>query len=458
MGFSSDNIGVEGADLDAAFGDYIGALSPAMGGYCVREAGLHDYCTGLLLDVSRKSVEPIAAQIAPEHVSAKHQSLLHFVGQSQWCGNRLLAAVCAQVLPKVESREKICAWIIDDTGFVKKGVHSVGVGRQYCGQVGKKENCQIAVSLSVATHDFSLPVAFQLYLPKDWAEDDDRRTKAGVPETIEFLTKPRIALQQLRNAKEQGISPGVVLADPAYGADTQFRTEITKMGLEYAVGVRSDVSIWPSGTSFAVPANYRGQGRPSKILKPVEEAWSGEPATGKKKKAVCPLSVKQFAQGLEPHDWHTITWREGSNTALTSRFARARIMIAHQHHKQKQPRPPEWLLIEWPEGEDAPTKYWLSSLSEQTGLKELVDTVKLRWRIERDYLELKQEVGLNHYEGRSWRGFHHHVSLCIAAYGFLICQQAAISPSGPTKAQIIKQFALSKVPQKPTTTRKRAKA
>lgn len=310
----------------------MGALSPAMGGYRVREVGLYDYCTGLLLDVARKSVEPIAAQIAPERVSAKHQSLLHFVGQSEWCGERLIGAVCAQVLPGMELREKICAWIIDDTGFVKKGVHSVGVGRQYCGQVGKKENCQIAVSLSVANHDFSLPVAFQLYLPKDWAEDG------------------------------------------------------------------------------------------------------------------------------EPHDWHTVTWREGSNSELTSRFACARVTIAHRHQKQKQPRPQEWLLIEWPEGDEAPIKYWLSNLPPQPGLEELVDTVKLRWRIERDYLELKQEVGLNHYEGRSWRGFHHHVALCIAAYGFLICQQAAISPSGPTKAEIIAQFALSKAPQKPAATRKTAKA
>ena len=343
MACMSGKTGVEGSDLNAAFGDYMGALSPAMGGYCVREAGLYDYCTGLLLDVARKSVEPIAAQIAPERVSAKHQSLLHFVGQSEWCGERLIGVVCAQVLPRMELREKICAWIIDDTGFVKKGVHSVGVGRQYCGQVGKKENCQIAVSLSIANHDFSLPVAFQLYLPKDWAEDSNRRNKAGVPETIGFLTKPRIALQQLKNAKEQGISPGVVLADPAYGTDTQFRTEITEMGLEYAVGVRSDVSIWPSGTTFTVPANYRGQGRPTQILKPVED--------------VCPLSVKQFAQGLEPHDWHTVTWREGSNSELTSRFACSRVTIAHRHQKQKQPRPQEWLLIEWPEGEEAPIKY-----------------------------------------------------------------------------------------------------
>jgi len=452
------NAGIEGCDLDAAFGDYISALSPAMGGYRVREAGLHDYCTGLLLDVARKSVEPIAAQIAPERVSAKHQSLLHFVGQSEWCGERLIGAVCAQVLPAMELREKICGWIIDDTGFVKKGEHSVGVGRQYCGQVGKKENCQIAVSLSVANHDFSLPVAFQLYLPKDWAEDDDRRKKAGVPDDVGFLTKPGIALQQLKNAKEQGISPGVVLADPAYGTDTQFRSEITKMGMEYAVGVRSDVSIWPSGTTFTVPANYRGQGRPATILKPVKEARSGEPATGNEKEDVCPLSVKQFAQGLGPQDWQTITWREGSNSELTSRFACSRIRIAHRHQKQKQPRPLEWLLIEWPEGEDAPIKYWLSNLPEQTSLEALVDTVKLRWRIERDYLELKQEVGLNHYEGRGWRGFHHHVSLCIAAYGFLICQQAAISPSGSTKAQIVAQFAVSKTPQKPATTRKTAKA
>lgn len=440
----ADNIEDEGSSLDAAFGDYMGALSAAMGGYRVREKGLYDYCTGLLLDVSRKSVEPIAAQISPERVSAKHQSLLHFVGQSEWCGERLIEAVSAQVLPAMEKHEKVCAWIIDDTGFVKKGVHSVGVGRQYCGQVGKKENCQIAVSLSVANHDFSLPVAFQLYLPKDWAQDDERRKKAGVPDDIGFLTKPQIALQQLKNAKEQGISPGIVLADPAYGTETQFRTQITKMGLEYAVGVRSDVSIWPGGTTFAVPANYRGQGRPSRILKPVED--------------VCPLSVKQFALGLEPHDWQIITWREGSNSELTSRFARARISIAHRHRKQKQLRPEEWLLIEWPEGEDAPIKYWLSSLPEQTGLKELVDTVKLRWRIERDYLELKQEVGLNHYEGRGWRGFHHHVALCIAAYGFLICQQAAFSPSGENKAWIIAQFALSKAPQKPATTRKTAKA
>jgi SRSO17 transposase len=281
--------------------------------------------------------------------------------------------------------------------------------------VGKQDNCQVAVSLSVATWAVSLPIAYRLYLPEEWAKDTERREKAGVPEEIRFQTKPKIALDQIRQAVESDMARGVVLADAAYGNDSQFRTGVSKLDVTYMVGVQSSMSVWKSGTEPLPAKPWKGQGRPPKLLRRDSEHQ--------------PISVKELALGLPSSAWKDVTWRQGTDRALKSRFAAVRVRPAHRDDEKAERAPEEWLVMEWPKGEVEPAKYWLSTLPANTKLKELVKTAKHRWMIERDYEELKQELGLGHYEGRSWRGFHHHATLCIAAYGFLVTERNRFSPS-----------------------------
>ena len=406
-------------ESESRFSAYVEGLVGAIG-HADRAGPLRDYCLGLLVPGERKSVEPMAAVTAPARVAAQHQSLLHFVGNAPWSDERVLARVRELVLPSIEREGPIEAWILDDTGFPKKGRHSVGVTRQYCGQLGKQDNCQVAVTLSVANHAASLPVAYRLYLSEDWAADAERRAKAGVPAAVSFQTKPEIALEQIRAALAAGIPKGVVLMDAGYGADTGLRTEITALGLAYVAGIRPNTSVWPPGTGPLPPKPWSGRGRPARRIR-----RDGEHQ---------PVQVKALALGLPAAAWQTITWREGSADWLSSRYARIRVRPAHRDEKRREPRAEEWLLIEWPEGEAEPTKYWLSTLPADIPFAELVDMTKLRWRIERDYQELKQEVGLGHYEGRGWRGFHHHATLCIAAYGFLVSERRTIPPSRPSAA------------------------
>jgi SRSO17 transposase len=406
--------------IEAEFGDYVQNLIDVIG-HADRAEPLKDYCLALMLPLERKSVEPLAAVTAPARVSAKHQSLLHFVGQAPWSDEALLARVHECVLPQIEQHGPIEAWIIDDTGFPKKGKHSVGVARQYCGQLGKQDNCQVAVSLSIANAAASLPIAYRLYLPETWADDPERRHKARVPEEIVFQTKPQIALNQIRTAKAAGVAPGVVLADAGYGVDGVFRAGLTALGLTYVVGVQPTLSVWRPGETPLPPGPRGTRGRPSsRVGRSADHA---------------PVSAKALALELLPEAWQTVCWREGTNVDLSSRFAAVRLRPASRDYKLTEPRAEEWLLIEWPEGDAAPLKYWLATLAADTPLEHLVSTAKLRWRIERDYQELKQELGLGHYEGRGWRGFHHHASLCIAAYGFLISGREAIPPSAPDKTK-----------------------
>jgi len=401
------------------FKEYVLGLSQVIG-HADRHEPLRAYCTGLILPGERKSVEPMAARMAPARTAARHQSLLHFVGAAPWSDAALLDKVRELVLPALERQGAIEAWIVDDTGFPKKGRHSVGVARQYCGQVGKQDNCQVAVSLSLANRHGSLPVAWRLYLPQEWADDETRRRKAGVPEAVGFATKPQIALEQLRAAHASGLPCGAVLMDPGYGHDGKLRSGITALGLAYVAGILSSSMVWPDGS---VPRH--GDKRPTKGRR-------DEPDL---------IWVKELAQSLPAKAWRQIKWREGSADWLSSRFARVRVRIAQRHVRPDECRP-EWLLIEWPQGEKEPTKYWLSTLPERISFRRLVDLAKLRWRIERDYQELKQEVGLGHYEGRGWRGFHHHASLCIAAYGFLISERETIPPSATRRAPPFAQLDL----------------
>ena len=408
---------------ESRFAAYVEALASALG-HADRKALLKAYCTGLILPGERKSVEPMAARVAPGRVQAAHQSLHHFVANAEWSDEAVLAVVRAQVLPAIEREGPIRAWIVDDTGFPKKGRHSVGVARQYCGQLGKQDNCQIAVSLSVASDHASLPIAYRLYLPEAWANDPARRAKAGVPEDVVFRTKPQIALDQIQAAVAAGVPQGVVLADAGYGSDTAFRTALTEMGLTYVVGIPSSTSLWPPGTEPLPPKTWSGRGRPPTLVRRDPDHK--------------PISAKEVAETLPDGAWHTIAWREGTNAPLSSRFAAVRVRPAHRDYGRSAPRHEEWLLIEWPQGESEPSKYWLSTLPQDTAIADLVDQAKLRWRIERDYRELKQEIGLGHYEGRGWRGFHHHATLCIAAYGFLVSERSRIPPSAPRSRPLLK--------------------
>jgi len=374
-----------------------------------RRAGFVAYSRGLMLPIERKSVEPLAAHIDPWHVSAKHQSLHHMVAKSDWSDDAVLGAVREWVSPALKLEDG-CLWIVDDTGFPKKGRHSVGVARQYCGQLGKQDNCQVAVSLSLASARGSLPIAFRLYLPEEWAVDKARRAKAGVPADIDFATKPQIALEQIRAAKAAGVPAGVVLADSGYGNSIDFRESLNGLGLKYCVGVQPSTTVW---TAERAPL-------PPKIRKP----GRGRPATRlRRARGHEPVSVKKLAFELPRGAWRTLTWRQGSNAPLRSRFAALRVRAAHQDWRRSELREEEWLLIDWPDSESEPVHYWLCTLPANSKLRMLARTAMTRWRIERDYQELKQEFGLSHYEGRGWRGFHHHATLCIAAYGFLLSQR-----------------------------------
>lgn len=391
------------------FDRYMAHLSEGLG-HADRHAGLRGYCTGLMAPLKRKTVEPMAAHVAPAATRSRHQSLHHFVADSAWSDEQMLLRVAQWVVPAMDFSDGGW-WIVDDTGFPKQGRHSVGVARQYCGMLGKQDNCQVAVSVSLACQTGSLPVAWSLYLPKEWAGDVVRREKAGVPQEVQFATKPAIALAQIERLIGQGAPRHCVLADAGYGIETAFRERLSELGLLYVVGVTGQVTVWPPGHMPLPPQEYSGRG-----------AVPNRQRLGDAKHQR-PQSVKELALDLPPSQWQTVDWREGTSFTLRSRFARVRVRAAHRDNERKQLRTEEWLLIEWPEGHREPMKYWLSTLPEQVPLQRMVFEAKMRWRIERDYQDLKQELGLGHYEGRGWRGFHHHASLSIAAYGFLMAQQ-----------------------------------
>jgi SRSO17 transposase len=421
-----------GQNVEARFARYADVMVETLG-HADRATPARWYLQGLMLPGQRKSVEPMAARVHPQDVRSAHQSMHHLVADSEWSDTALLAAVAREVVPVLShAGHAPCYWILDDTGVRKYGKHSVGVARQYCGQLGKTDNCQVAVSLSLATEEGSVPLGYRLYLPKEWAADPKRRERAGVPEAIAFATKGELAWQQIEAALNASIPRGPVLMDAGYGDEAALRDRLTAHGLSYAAGVRSPTAVWwqahqPASTPARVPRKP-GRGRPRTRVQ--------RDATHQ------PISVRNLALALPADSYRRVTWRAGPNAPLSSHFARVRVRAAHADHPRKE----EWLLIEWPLGEAEPTHYFLSTLSADISCKALVATVKLRWRIERDYLELKQEVGLGHYEGRNWRGFHHHASLCIAAYGFLMLERLAAGK---------KNFARLKMPPVPAGFRPR---
>ena len=388
-------------DGDERFSIYLGNVASVLGRASRAEA-MSDYCTGLLTSCKRKSVEPIAAMTSPDRTDAQYQALLHFVNQGPWSDDAVLAKVRELALPEIERHGPIEAWIIDDTSFPKQGKHSVGVHHQYCGQLGKQANCQVAVTLSIANHHASLPVAYRLYLPEAWAEDAERRETVHVPAEIAFKTKPEIALDQIRAACAAGVPRGVVLMDGAFGSNGALRSSVSALALSYVAGIVGTIKVQ------AVSAG----GKPGRRM-----------------------SVKELALALPKGAWRTLTWREGSAERLSSRFARVRVRTSPI--RRAKDREEETLLIEWPEGETEPSRYWLATLPESTSFRRLVDIAKMRWLIERDYQELKQEIGLGHYEGRGWVGFHHHATMCIAAYGFLVSERAAFPPCEADRARYV---------------------
>lgn len=395
---------------------YLERLGEAVG-HEDRRGPLRAYLTGLLLPGARKSVEPMAALVDPRHTSARHQSMHHFVACAPWEAEALIAIARDHVLGAMERHAPVGAWILDDTAIPKKGDHSVGVARQYCGIRGKTDNCQAAVSLSLANATMSVPCAYRLYLPREWAKDAARRAVAEVPEEVEFQEKWRIALSQIERALAEGLPRAPVLADAGYGDTTEFREAITALGLSYAMGVKGATTVWPPGMEPLAPKRRGRRGPP--------------PTRLRRRRGHRPKAIEKLIGALPEKAWRWVTWREGTKGAMRSRFVALRVRPAHLDNQRTTPYAPEWLLAEWPENAEGPTKFWLSTAPESAQLEDLVRLVKLRWRIERDYEEMKDELGLDHYEGRNWLGFHHHAALCIAAYAFLATERARLSPPQP---------------------------
>lgn len=397
----------------ARFEAYVGRLAEVLG-HADRRAPLEAYLTGLLLPGERKSVEPMAAKLDPRHVSRLHQAMHHFVAKAPWEDREVLTVARDWALAQLERHAPVGAWAVDDTAMPKKGTHSVGVARQYCGVLGKQDNCQVAVSVSLVNETMSVPAAWRLYLPEAWAKDRERRVGAGIPEDVGFLEKWRIALEEIDRLLAEDLPPAPVVSDAGYGDTTDFRDALTERGLSYALGVKGTTSVWPPGEEPQAPKRWSGRGRPPKLLR----------RDGRHR----PVSARELAHQLPGKAWKAVRWREGTRGTLSSRFAALRVRPAHRDELRSEPREVEWLLMEWPRGEAEPTKYWLSTVPEDVELAELVALAKLRWRVERDYQELKDELGLDHYEGRGWRGFHHHGTLCIAAYCFLAAERGRLSP------------------------------
>lgn len=357
-----------------------------------RRASFATYAMGILSDAERKSAEPLAARACadPKRADAEHQRLLHFLGNSKWSDERVRAKASHIALTAMTAKEKVEAWIVDDTGFLKQGSHSVGVQRQYTGSAGKVSNCQLGVSLVVATRSDQMPVDFALYLPKSWTGDRKRRAETRIPAEVEFATKPELALQMIHRALKAGVPRGIVLADCGYGAGADFRKELTSLELDYGVAVN-----------------------PTTIVRLVD------------RNGVCPgknLRLRTLAMQLHREKaFRRCTWRQGSRRAMTAQFVRVRVRVGDDEDVT--------LLIEWRDNEPEPAHYFFVSMAKiPAATKQLVRLIMQRWRIERTYQDLKGELGLDHYEGRSYPGWHHHVSVVLSTYAFIVAERNRLFP------------------------------
>lgn len=374
-----------------------------------RLENLGHYVTGLLLDGERKSIEPMASRLVERtsEIEGMRQRLQQAVSVATWSEQELFRRLALKVdgeLPGIE------ALVIDDTGFPKRGPHSVGVQRQYSGTLGRVDVCQVAVSLHLAGEMGSACIAMNLFLPESWAADSNRRKLVGVPEEVEFKTKLEISIDQIDKALADGVRPHIVLADAAYGDSVEFRKKLLERKLSYVVAVKGDSVVWQPDSEPRVPR---------------KSVRIGRPRSRHHDEARPPIAINELAPNLR---YQRVTWRAGSRGMQSSDFAAVRIQTAHHHCKGAPPGDEQWLLAQWFDGEPAPTKFWLSNLPPSVSLRGLVRMAKLRWRVERDYQEMKQEIGLDHFEGRTWRGFHHHTVLCAVAHAFLALQRALFPP------------------------------
>jgi len=356
------------------------------------------YIQGLLLEGRRKTAAGMAVQY-----DGDVQALQQFVGQSPWDPMPIRQELAVRMTAAIGERP--CAWIVDDTGFPKKGDHSVAVARQYSGTLGKVGNCQIAVSLNYATDEGAFPLDFQLYVPASWTDDAARRKEVGIPGEAVFRRNWEIGLEMMDRAISWGVRKGVVVADTAYGVVTDFRRNLRQRGLEDVVGVLGHTGVW----EHPLP-DRSGQVE-------METPKTGGKALPR------PKRVQDLAKSLAQDRWQEVTWRQGSKGPMSSRFAALRVQPSYGYgHGRGPSEPVEWLLVEWPIGEDEPTKYWLSNLAEEASLLELVRWAKMRWHVEQNYQQMKNELGLDHFEGRSWLGWHHHVTLTMIAFDFLLME------------------------------------
>ena len=400
--------------LDRELREYTQSLIEGMGRPERRQA-MADYVTGLLLDGDRKSIEPMASRLVDDaaEIQAMRQRLQQCVTVSPWSDEEMQRRLARKIDAELPALE---ALVVDDTGFPKKGSHSVGVQRQYSGTMGRKDNCQVAVSLHLAGERGSACIAMRLYLPESWTVDRDRCRAAGVPDDVLFQKKWEISLAQIDAALAWGLPRRVVLADAGYGDVTEYRDGLLARGLDYVVGINGVQVLWPPGAAPIPPPPTRPVGQ--RGMTP--SRWK----TGEQK----PMTALALALSRGRAGCRTVSWREGSRGRQKSFFGAIRVRCAHHHLQGKPPGDEQWLLYEWPSDEEEPTKFWLATLPARTPVKDLVRLAKLRWRVERDYQEMKQEIGLDHFEGRGWRGFHHHATLCAVAHGFLALRRALFPP------------------------------
>jgi SRSO17 transposase len=356
------------------------------------------YALGLVGDGERKSAEPIAARASadPARARAMHEKLLHFVGRSHWSDRAVRLEAARYAIEALGDKERITTWVIDDTGFLKQGTHSVGVQRQYTGSAGKIANCQLGVSLCVATPTEHVPIDFELYLPKSWTEDAVRRREARIPDDVVFKTKIELAIDMMRRASADGIAGELVLADCFYGRSSLFRMATRELGLDYAVAVDADTRVW--------------------LLDKAE------------RRRGAPVRVDQMTANLPAGVFRRFTWREGSKAKMASRFCFRRVVPAPDDGTDPAERERIWLVAEWPEGEAKPNKFVFTTLPRRLSKKQIIRLLKERWRTERAYEDLKGELGLDHFEGRSFPGWHHHVSVVLCCYAFIVAERVRHFP------------------------------
>jgi SRSO17 transposase len=360
------------------------------------------YVRGLVEQGGRKSLQPTLFRLGES--PARYESLQQFLADSPWEPGVLVRACAERVAPELG----VGAWVVDDTGIKKDGKHSPGVKRQWSGTLGKIDNCQITVSLHAVGERGTLPLGWALYLPEEWCLDERRREQAKIPAQVAFQTKAQLACALTEEARGWEIPQAPVLADCAYGDDTRFRSRLHELELEYVLAVSAQLSVFAPGTSFAVPERKARTGRPRTVARPDRK----------------PESVRALAERLPKRAWKTLPCRTSpSGDQVASRFAFVRVVAAHAVRSDCLPPRWEWLIIEWPKGAEAPSDYWLSNLPETSKRERLARLARLRWTIELDYRQLKGELGLDHYEGRSYPGFHHHCALVTCAHAFLTLER-----------------------------------